>query len=314
MEAINKNAEAELAAGVPDEEALSLISQYTKSKPEKENIYVFKVKLCDNEVDRDFEAFSANALKALETLMRGKTGIFDHNPKADNQVARIYDCKLITEDRKTKSGENYTYLAGFAYMPRTAATEDFISSIEAGIHKETSIGCCAKSRICSVCGKDSRICGHRKGEIYDGKLCYTVLDGITDAYEWSFVAVPAQIEAGVIKQFESDDTLIKSILDRSVNDTVIITKAEAVHLSEEISRLKKEAEIYKSELQAEVVRLSCISNTSLSFKAMKLIAEKMDCGELRELKLSLEKACRKTASPQIYSKHPTDNSGYEYKI
>ena len=33
------------------------------------------------------------------------------------------------------------------------------------------------------------------------KRCHVVLSDVTDAYEWSFVAVPAQREAGVTKQF-----------------------------------------------------------------------------------------------------------------
>ena len=32
-------------------------------------------------------------------------------------------------------------------------------------------------------------------------LCHTILSDITDAYEWSFVAVPAQRNAGVTKQY-----------------------------------------------------------------------------------------------------------------
>ena len=34
---------------------------------------------------------------------------------------------------------------------------------------------------------------------YDGKTCHFVLSDPQDAYEWSFVAVPAQRDAGVIK-------------------------------------------------------------------------------------------------------------------
>ncbi len=320
MENIIKNAEIEISSGEPDEKALTLISQYTKSKPDKDSIYIFGVKLCDNEVDRDFEAFSADALKSLEALMKGRTGILDHNPKADNQVARIYDCKLITEDRKTTAGEKYTYLAGFAYMPRTAATEDFIASIEAGIHKETSIGCAAKHRICSICGKDARVCGHRKGETYEGKLCYTVLDGITDAYEWSFVAVPAQREAGVMKQFKPASEVIKSVIDKSLDadaqtEGITISIEEAKILSEEITRLTLEKQAYKEELEKEVIRLACIANSHVSNKSMTVIVQKMEYEELKELKKELERACIKTASPQIISQRQSaEAEDCRYKI
>ena len=42
-------------------------------------------------------------------------------------------------------------------------------------------------------------CEHRHGKTYDGTLCVMALDDPQDAYEVSFVAVPAQPEAGVIK-------------------------------------------------------------------------------------------------------------------
>ncbi len=316
-ENITKNLNLEISSGVPDDEALKLISQYTKNSPEKESIYVFKVKLCDNEVDRDFEAFSLDALKALEALMRGKTGICDHNPTATNQLSRLYDCKLITEERKTQTGENYTYLLGFAYMPINDATKNFIASIEAGIHKETSIGCAVKQRICSICGKDARICSHRKGEHYEGKLCYTLLDGVSDAYEWSFVAVPAQKEAGVMKQFTPSNDVVKSIVDgcfKEKTQSITLSYEDALLLSSEIERLKNAELSYKSEVEKEVVRLSVMANPALSFKAMTSLCEKMDLEQLKKLKSELVKSCKQKAAPQIITHTPKEASENQYKI
>ncbi|MEW3478835.1 ParB N-terminal domain-containing protein, partial [[Clostridium] symbiosum] len=65
--------------------------------------------------------------------------------------------------------------------------------------------------ICSICGTDRRetYCGHCPGQEYEGKRCHIDLDDPTDAYELSFVAVPAQKGAGVIKHYggkgEPDD-------------------------------------------------------------------------------------------------------------
>ena len=65
---------------------------------------------------------------------------------------------------------------------------------------QVSVGCSAAKRSCSICGKDAGLCEHESGKYYGGKLCYAVLSDITDAYEWSFVAVPAQRAAGVVKR------------------------------------------------------------------------------------------------------------------
>ncbi len=58
---------------------------------------------------------------------------------------------------------------------------------------------CGSARSCSICGRES--CDHQPGKLYGDELCYMTLSQPTDAYEWSFVAVPAQRRAGVIKAY-----------------------------------------------------------------------------------------------------------------
>ncbi len=185
-----------------DEETRKKIRTFTRREFSEDELYTFDVKLCDNEIDRDYERFSSGALAQMKELFVGKTGIFDHNPKGENQAARIYDTALVTEpDRITSAGEPYTYLKGSAYMVRTAANTDLIREIDGGIKKEVSVSCCAAQKICSICGKNSTNCPHHPGQMYTGTRCHAILDDITDAYEWSFVAIPAQREAGVTKRF-----------------------------------------------------------------------------------------------------------------
>ena len=52
------------------------------------------------------------------------------------------------------------------------------------------------------------------GQRYDGKLCFTELQGAEDAYEWSFVAVPAQRGAGVLKTFSGGGEDLRAFLKR----------------------------------------------------------------------------------------------------
>ena len=69
----------------------------------------------------------------------GKTGIFDHNPKGENQTARIFDTEVkIYTDNKNSVGEPYACLVAKAYMLRTAKNQDLIAEIDAGIKKEVS--------------------------------------------------------------------------------------------------------------------------------------------------------------------------------
>ena len=182
-----------------DKNTLDKINALTRRKFKAEELYTFPVVLCHNDIDRDGERFSDEALDEMAELFVGKTGIFDHMPTAGNQAARIYDAEVISDpEKQTAWGGEYRYLKGYAYMVRTDANADLITEIDAGIKKEVSVSCSAARRTCSICGADKAAgCEHVTGKNYDGQICHTVLDDITDAYEWSFVAVPAQPGAGV---------------------------------------------------------------------------------------------------------------------
>ena len=190
------------------EEELELIGQFATKKLSMDEIYTFSLILCDNEIDRDNEKFTIPALRELAKLYVGKTGIFDHNMSTKDQNARIYSTEFVTDaSRKTTDGEPYSYVKAKAYMVRTEKNKDLIAEIEAGIKKETSVGCSVRKISCSVCGKNIREegCAHRKGKSYAGKLCCYLLEDPADAYEWSFVAVPAQKNAGVTKAYNPSD-------------------------------------------------------------------------------------------------------------
>lgn len=185
-----------------DKETLDKINSLTRRKFKAEELYTFPVTLCGNEVDRDLERFSDDALAEMAPLFIGKTIIADHNPTTDNQIARLYDTDVVTDpERLTKDGRTYKYLKGYAYTVRTASNADFITEIDAGIKKEVSVGCSSARRICSICGSivNEVPCEHIKGHDYGGQVCCHIIDGITDAYELSFVPVPAQPDAGVTK-------------------------------------------------------------------------------------------------------------------
>ena len=185
------------------DEELDKINKFTLKDLKKEDIYIFKLRICDNEIDRDFEVFPLSTLEKLKDLFIGKAIIKDHSYRADNQVARIYDTELVTETGRTKTGEPYTSLIAHCYMVKTESNKDLIVEIDAGIKKEVSVGCQIGQVVCSICGVDNRVayCQHYNGHEYEGKMCYFELKNPLDAYEVSFVAVPAQPKAGTTKNY-----------------------------------------------------------------------------------------------------------------
>ena len=198
-------------------EELEKINDYARKPLTEDKVFVFRVALCDNNIDRDGEKFSSGALRKLAKLFKGRTGIFDHDPKSSKQTARIFDTWVETLPEKTTTdGEVYRRLMAKAYMVRTASNSDLISEIQSGIKKEVSITCTMGEKLCSVCGEDMHKggCDHEKGCEYGGRLCYHILDEPLEVYEWSFVAVPAQVQKMALKVWQQGETTMREILFR----------------------------------------------------------------------------------------------------
>lgn len=228
MSEIQKAAEVSGQEITPDD--LACINQHTIREFSAEELFVFKATLCDNEVDRDGEAFSRGSLEKMAELFLGKTIIADHEPKAKNQQARIYQTEVVEDGRTASTGEPYAKLIARCYLPRLESNQNLITEIEAGIRKELSVGCSIRKQTCSICGKDRthEFCGHRKGETYEGKTCYVKLEEPSDAYEVSFVAVPAQPNAGVTKHFKNQTEAFDNLDQRLLEAFLFLRKEDEV--------------------------------------------------------------------------------------
>ena len=261
------------------ESIMSKINRFTRRELGEDEVYCFSVILCDNDIDRDGEKFTVAALKKLAGLYIGKTGIFNHDPKGENQTARIYDAEVIADPaRKTADGETYTYLKASAYMVRTSSNADLIREIDGGIKKEVSVGCAVSRRSCSVCGRDLTAggCSHKKGRTYNGRKCFHILDDPTDAYDWSFVAVPAQKGAGVTKKYTGENPCEKT--------------GEGPDICRELCE----------DLRRDIIRLSFLEGDSVPVEVTKAAIARMTPEELLRLKHSLaEKTSDSCGAPEL---------------
>ncbi|MCM1150088.1 MAG: hypothetical protein NC319_08430 [Butyricicoccus sp.] len=293
---IFKEGAADRAGEVSGEE-LEMINALSKKELTAGEVFTFSLVLCDNEIDRDFERFEVAALEELAGLFVGRTGISDHEWASARQVARIYRTEVVRlPERVTEAGEEYVFLKAWAYMLRTEANEALIAEIEGGIKKETSVGCSVRESVCSVCGAPAGQCGHVKGQAYDGHIAHVILRGASDAYEWSFVAVPAQRGAGVTKAFGGG--------------------AESGELAE-LKSLAEAGRVYLAELRGEVLRL-CLLGARDMYEPLAKAVESMGCAGLGQLRRALEKRVSeklpiKTQLPGIGEVTRFDG-GDEYKI
>lgn len=258
------------AAGTPDAQMLEKINRYTKSPLVAQQVYAFSVRLCDDVTDRDFERFDTAALPILAELFCGKTGIMDHEWSADRQIARIFDAEVCSQD-------GVSFVRAQCYLLRTSKNEELIAQIEGGILKEVSIGCAVGSCRCSICGKEYGTCGHRKGEHYDEEVCVAILQDPTDAYEFSFVAVPAQRSAGVLKAMKGGE---------SVEDLI----RKHPDIAEELKSLQQQAQFGKECREAlvdEVVSLGVLLDFGADEALLRKSFAQLSFSELSSLRSAM---------------------------
>ena len=267
---IKKAAEA-INSGAPTAVQLEAINAQAKAQLSGEQVYVFSLRLCDDQVDRDFERFDTAALGTLAKLFIGKTGVVDHKWSADKQIARIFETQVVKE-------AGISYIKAWAYIRRGGSNDEIIADIEAGIKKEVSVGCAMGMAVCSVCGSEYGTCGHLKGETYDGEVACAILQEPMDAYEFSFVAVPAQRDAGVLKALGGGNRCLKEL-------------AEEFGAQAEYRALYKQAQLgkrYEKELQDSVVRLGLALELGVSEPVLRSLARTAGAEDLLALKEALE--------------------------
>lgn len=266
---IRKAAET-VSSGAPTAAQLEAINALAKTRLNGEQVYVFSLRLCDDRIDRDGERFDTGALPGLAKLFLGKTGILDHRWSTENQVARIFETQVVKE-------KDESYIRAWAYIRRGGKNDELIADIEAGIKKEVSVGCAMAQAVCSICGSEYGTCGHVKGERYDGQVCAVILKEPVDAYEFSFVAVPAQRQAGVMK---------------GMGTAVSLKELAAEHGAQaEYRALTKEAELgrrYRKDLEDGVVRLGLALELGVSEPVLRSLAKTAGAEELLALKDALQ--------------------------
>lgn len=305
--------------GIPNEKELEKINAFSLKTLKADEVFVFSVTLCDNEIDRDFECFDLESLNALAPLFVGKTGIFDHSMKAKDQSCRSFDTYLETSpDKITSTGEPYTRLMARAYCLNIPENRELIKGIEGGIKKEVSVSCSVAKKVCSVCGKDSRteLCEHRGGRFYrsDGKkkLCFHTLSDPTDAYEWSFVAVPAQKQAGVTKNLSELSEIMKT------GNSTVIGKSCYDEIEDTVSKMKHFsgiAEEYENEVRHEVISLYAAMSPGLSSDIIKTMTDRLNLDELKKMRIRLKKSVCDIQSPQLIKDSAKADKDFDfYKI
>ena len=261
--------------GEPSDDDFAIIREMIPSEVNKSDIFVYSVKLCDNLVDRDGEYFSKPALESLVSSFKGVTGIYNHDWSSGNQHSRIYKAKLVEDsDVKNESNEPYRYVVGYAYTLNNEKNKDLIENIKTGILKEVSIGF-----------------KHDEGvdvKLKDGSTAHRI-DTIKDVYEFSFVAVPAQRQAGVVKSYNKEEgvsgmklaeALVKlKGFDNVDTDVVSVIEKNFSDLTQ-IESLKAKVKSLEADVDAEKAKVKELEEKALESALEHALADVLSGFEL----------------------------------
>jgi hypothetical protein len=231
--------------GVPSDKDYSLLKdKYMPGEIEKDKIFVYSVKACDNKIDRSGEMFSNEALEDIAKLMVGKPTLDNHERDVEGQKSIIYKAEVVKDDtQKNDFNEPYEYVVAYCYMLNNERNKFLIDDILGGIRKGASVGCHTIKAYCNICGKDLTTgeCVHNQGQEYLDmhgvkKTCVVVLDRIDDFYELSFVAVPCQREAGIIKKYDNKE--VHNTMEFDVKKSLLELASKGVD-SDTVNKLVK---------------------------------------------------------------------------
>lgn len=272
------------------DDALEIINKNTLSPLSEDDVFMFKVRLCDNEPDRVFDGMSHEFLVDFCEKAKNLTGISNHDWDADNQLSRLYKTELIVDKTKKNSvGADYEYVVGYAYT--LSKFTDYVEKISSGLLRETSVSFESKGDHCSICGAlttkgnaDIAECpnGHIMGQMYNDKLCYNVLDKLEDVYEWSMVAVPCQKNSGIINKSLIGGSLMKK-------GTLFLTKflkSKGLDSEVDVEKINDDRDIDENDVKALVDE-----NVELKAK-VKSLEEELECTKNKAEADRVDTACK----------------------
>jgi hypothetical protein len=300
------------------EAQLALINRYALEPLTAEQVYVRRMRLCNDQPDRSYERFPEAYLKRFAATLPGKSFLGQHDRRSF-ALGRFFEATVEKED-------GITYLVPSFYMVRLAANEEARGQIDGGVWSHVSIGARVDKRLCDLCGKDYDLsqwdgegnflgCKHLKGREYNGKVCTITYGGDlqkVEALEGSIVWLGAQYgaemakDAGGGRSYPDKEAMLmeKGIVDtppaellaqleaaRKATETVTGERDAALA---EVGTLKAERDVlavlvtdgklYREDLRAEMQRLAgCVGAEKECEAILQAGAEVFTAARLKEL-------------------------------
>ena len=166
-------------------DVLAAINHYALRPLGMDEVAVFTLDLCNNQVDKHHSRFPEEELARVNALTPGRPLMERHDLRGSLPRGTFFRSRLHRDGARVSVRPE-------VYVLRAQENADFILNIEGGVYRETSIGFSFRLPECSVCGKDLRVCAHVPGRGYGDKRCHFIMREVIEVIEGSVVPAGSQ--------------------------------------------------------------------------------------------------------------------------
>jgi hypothetical protein len=204
-----KTAENTLLAPVgpdPGPDDLAAIRRFTLTDIPADRLYVRRVALANDAVDRQYEQIPRPVLQRLADTLPGKSLLISHNKKQLGQ-----GLWHTAEVRRSVPGEAgaWTLEARF-YLLKSPENQELRDKIDAGVIRHTSISFGPNTRTCDICGGDADTCPHMPGEMSAGQpttFTFSADPSLYETLEASLTYLGAQKGSHIVKSAQKEPSV-----------------------------------------------------------------------------------------------------------
>ena len=279
-----------------------------------ENSLMVEIEAIHSRVTRNNTYYSPECLKESVPYWTNpyeRPVIMHHNERDGQIIGRIKSVEYKETD--TRSGTSALVFTA------NVGDEAGKKGIKNGTLSTVSIGVIAHDLRCSICGTnlaEEGMCEHEKGETYDGKLCYWIINKM-EPKEVSYVIVPSDIYAHNIRVYDAikkKKSEVKESVENNIFEDLLKSTKEIVDSIQESAATET---VEGTQVDEEVEKDAKIANpeTTEETKTEETVEEETseETTEEKEVEETEEKEESKEEESQEENKEEVEDSKEEQK-
>ena len=279
-----------------------------------ENSLMVEIEAIHSRVTRNNTYYSPECLKESVPYWTNpyeRPVIMHHNERDGQIIGRIKSVEYKETD--TRSGTSALVFTA------NVGDEAGKKGIKNGTLSTVSIGVIAHDLRCSICGTnlaEEGMCEHEKGETYDGKLCYWIINKM-EPKEVSYVIVPSDIYAHNIRVYDAikkKKSEVKESVENNIFEDLLKSTKEIVDSIQESAATET---VEGTQVDEEVEKDAKIANpeTTEETKTEETVEDEAseETTEKKEVEETEEKEESKEEESQEENKEEVEESKEEQK-